>query len=167
MFKYCPKCGRRFTKKRLHGRTRLYCRPCDFFFFQNSKPTASAIITKGKKILLTKRSINPKKGWWDTPGGFLENGEHPLVGVKREMKEELGLEIIPIKLLTTVIDYYIEPPNYRFYTLNLFYLSKIKKGRIRPADDVCEAKWFSKNNLPKKIAFKNSREALRDWKKMS
>ncbi|MBI2459398.1 MAG: NUDIX domain-containing protein [Parcubacteria group bacterium] len=60
---------------------------------QNSKPTSSALILHGNKILLGKRKINPAKGAWDVPGGFLELGEHQEAGLKREIREKLGVGV--------------------------------------------------------------------------
>lgn len=165
-FKFCPKCGHKQGLKKLHGKKRLVCPniKCKFIFYQNSKPTASAIITKGDKVLLTKRAVEPKKGYWDAPGGFLEQEEHPEAGLRREMKEELGVSVKIIKMLGIYMGEYLE--KHPESTLNIYYLAKITKGKIRPADDITEAQWFAKNEIPKKLAFKNNREAIRDWKKL-
>lgn len=98
-YKFCPVCAGHLKYKFCHGRKRLVCSKCQFVFYQNSKPTVSALITKGSKILLTKRAIKPKPGYWDTLGGFLEEGEELIKGLKREMKEELGIEIFKIRFL--------------------------------------------------------------------
>jgi ADP-ribose pyrophosphatase YjhB (NUDIX family) len=166
IFKYCPCCAQKLIIKKIHQKSRLFCPSCHFIFYQNSKPSTAAVITQNKKILLARRAIPPKKGWWDTPGGFLENGELPEDGIKREIKEELGVAIKPIKLLGIYIDTYQASSHPPYKTLNFCYLSKIIKGKIKPADDVKEVKWFNKNNLPKKIAFKNAKMAIRDWKKL-
>jgi len=165
-FKFCPKCGHRLGLKKLHGKRRLVCpnQKCQFIFYQNCKPTASAIFTKGDKVLLTKRAVEPKKGYWDAPGGFLEKDEHPEVGLKREMREELGVEIKIIKILGIYMGEYLE--KHPESTLNIYYLAKITKGKIRPADDITEAQWFGKNEIPKKLAFKNNRQAIKDWKRI-
>jgi ADP-ribose pyrophosphatase YjhB (NUDIX family) len=159
-YKFCPKCGQRLVKKKLSDKIpRLVCSGCKFVFYQNSAPTASAIIVRGNKVLLGKRAIKPRKGYWDVPGGFLENGEHPLDGVKREIKEELGVEIEILKQLGIFMDKY----NSWEFTLNIYYLAKIKKGRPKAASDIKEIRWFTADELPKKMAFKNNREALKAW----
>jgi len=165
-FKFCPKCGHKLVLKNLDGHKRLVCqnKKCQFIFYQNSKPTASAIITKGNKVLLTKRAVEPKKGYWDAPGGFLEKDEHPEAGLKREMREELSVEIKIIRPLGIYMGEYLQ--EHPESTLNLYYLAKIKKGKIRPADDITEARWFSKDEIPQRLAFKNNRQAIRDWQEM-
>jgi len=166
IFKYCPCCAHKLINKKIDRESRLYCPVCHFIFYQNSKPTTAAVITQNKKILLTKRAIPPKKDWWDVPGGFLKNGEYPETGIKREMKEELGVEIKIMKLLGIYLDKYEDPSYPPYKTLNFCYLVRIIKGKLKPADDVKEAKWFDQNNLPKKVAFKNAEMAIRDWKKL-
>ena len=162
-FKFCPVCGHKLVLKKLGHHKRLVCqnKKCLFIFYQNSKPTASAIITKGNRVLLTKRAVDPKKGYWDAPGGFLEKDEQPKAGLKREIKEELAVDIKIIKMLGIYTGEYLQ--KHPESTLNIYYLAKITKGKMRPADDVTESRWFAKNELPKKLAFQNNREALRDW----
>ena len=152
--------------KKIGEAKRLICqnKKCHFIFYQNSKPTASAVIFKGNKVLLAKRAIEPNKNYWDLPGGFLEEGEHPLTGVRREIKEELGVSIKIIKILGIYMDRYLS--KYLESTLNIYYLARIKKGKIKPDDDISEARWFAKNTLPKSLAFKSNKEALKDFLKL-
>lgn len=163
-YKFCPVCGNRLTVKYFDNKKRLVCqnKKCHYIFYQNSKPTATTLITnKSGQILLVKRGIKPKFGYWDLPGGFLEEGEHPEDCLKREMKEELGVNVKIINLLGIYTDkYYLK---HFLSTLNFYYLSKIIKGKIKPADDISEARWFARNKLPKNLAFKNNKQALQDW----
>ena len=59
--------------------------------YENSKPTASLICIFQDKLLLIKRAIEPAKGFWGLPGGFIELGETPDEGAIRELKEETNL----------------------------------------------------------------------------
>lgn len=124
---YCLKCGgclkETFLKEEKHQR--LKCQKCGFVFYQNSKPTSSALIMSGGKVLLGKRKINPAKGAWDIPGGFLELGEHPEDGLRREIREELGVEIKIKKLLGIFMDTYGKEG---YATLNICYVVEIKKA---------------------------------------
>ena len=163
-YKFCPVCAGKLNNKLYHGQKRLICSKCKFIFYQNSKPTASVLLTRGNKVLLARRSIKPKLNYWDVPGGFLEEGEDPISGLRREIREELNLEIKNIKLLGIYIDEYWTA-GLKEKTLNIYYLAQIKSGKIRCADDVAEVKWFEKNKTPKKMAFKSNLEAIKNWKK--
>lgn len=159
-FKYCPVCSNKFRKVTHNRVKRLVCSKCSYIFYQNSKPTVSAfIINKMGQILLVKRAINPKKGLWDTPGGFLEDGEEPIRGLRREMKEELGVLLKKIKFLGIYIDTYCE--GYEMTTLNILYQAEIASGKLRPMDDVGALKWFGKKDIPwKRSAFRWMKRAL-------
>lgn len=155
-FKYCPKCS--CLDLIMVGKD-YKCESCKFIFWQNSKPTVTATIIRRGKVLLGKRSVNPYKGYWDLPGGFLENGEHPEVGLRREMKEELGVEIEIKKLTGVFMDKFLDQGDW-CNVLCLHYLCNIKKGEPNPLEEVSELGWFSLNNLPKKISSKSNKKIL-------
>jgi ADP-ribose pyrophosphatase YjhB (NUDIX family) len=139
---------------------------CNFKFYQSSKPTVGAIIVSDKgQILLSVRSIEPQKGKIDIIGGFLENGEDPIEGLKREIREELGVEIKVIKIIGIFIDKYMYDKRLDdIYTFNVFYEAKIVSGKPKPADDISEAIWVDKNTVPwDKLAFKNTKWVLKKY----
>lgn len=146
-YSFCPKCGGALNN--------LKCTQCGFVFYQNSKPCVTGVIVDGDKVLLGSRAHDPVKGAWDLLGGFLETGEHPEDGLRREIKEETGLEVTEAKFLGMFIDKY---PDYGYDTLNIAYLCEVT-GEPKANDDVEELKWFSLNNLPE-LAFKNTIETI-------
>ncbi|MFZ5391164.1 MAG: NUDIX domain-containing protein [Patescibacteria group bacterium] len=160
-YKFCPVCAGQLKNTLIpkEGRTRLNCQSCGFIFYQNPKATAGVVIVKNGRVLLGKKASGPKKGQWNIPGGFLEAGEHPLQGAKREVKEETGLNIRIVKLLDIFKS--------RYYTgdhcVNIFYLAEIISGTPKAGDDLGELKWFEPNKLPKKMAFKDNEAALKAW----
>ena len=161
-FKYCPKCS---CLDLIMTKDKNYkCESCKFMFWQNSKPTVTAIIIRNGKVLLGKRSINPYKGYWDPPGGFLEDGEDPEQGLKREMKEELGVDIKIKKFIGVFIDKFYDQDDW-YNALCLHYLCDIEKGNPRPLEEVSELQWFSLNNIPSRIAFKSNKNTLNLFKK--
>jgi ADP-ribose pyrophosphatase YjhB (NUDIX family) len=139
------------------GQEQLVCVRCEFIFYQNSKPTSSVLVVERGRVLLAKRGIEPYLGWWDIPGGFLENGEHPEAGAVREVAEETGLQIKLTELLGIYIDTYGRSGE---YTLNLCYTADLVSGRPNPASDVTELRWFDLDALPDQVAFNWSRDAL-------
>jgi 8-oxo-dGTP diphosphatase len=104
-------------------------------------------IIEGNKILLIK--FNDTKGsWsgkWTVPGGKVEFGERILDAVKREAKEETGLDVEPVKLIE--VDEAIVGEERHYIFLN--YLCKIVGGKLKPSSDAADAKWFSKEEIEK------------------
>lgn len=162
-YRFCPKCAGDLSKKVPPSEhvERFVCLSCNFIFYQNPKPTAGIVLADGNKILLVKRSIEPAKGEWDIPGGFIEDHEHPLDTINREIMEELGVKIEVEKFLGIFMDKYGYSGG---STLNIYYTGKIISGTPSPHDDICECKWFPNGELPSRLAFKNNTEALNLWK---
>jgi ADP-ribose pyrophosphatase YjhB (NUDIX family) len=159
-YKFCPYCGKRSKKYKGYFK----CTTCSKKVYINSLPTASAFILKDRKYLLSKRAIEPKKGLFDTVGGFLADGEHPEKGIVREFKEETGLIIKIIDLLGVYID------KYRYQedlvnTLNFCYIAKIVKGKIKPQDDVASLHWLPIEKIPNNLAFNWIKLAIDDLQK--
>jgi 8-oxo-dGTP diphosphatase len=151
-FKFCPKCAGELKEILEHGQTQLQCSRCEFIFYQNSKPTISALIIQNGRLLLGKRGRNPYKGDWDIIGGFLENGEDPIDGLKREVKEEANLDVEVEKFLGFFAGGKYDGDD--FFVLDIAYTAKVVGGIERAGDDIVELKWFSPDELPQNIAFR-------------
>lgn len=80
-------------------KTRSVCQRCDFVDYQNPKIVAGSVVVKDGKILLCKRNIEPRKGYWTLPAGFMELGETVEEGAKREAYEEALADITIDRLL--------------------------------------------------------------------
>lgn len=72
---------------------RMVCPDCGFIQYDNPKVVVGAVVTWQEKILLCKRSIHPRKGYWTIPAGYLELQETPLDGAKREAMEEANADL--------------------------------------------------------------------------
>ncbi len=155
---FCPKCGAGLTVRSVHGEERKACPNCDFVLYENSKPCVGVLTLDGDRVLLVKRAVEPFKGYWDIPGGFLEPGEHPADGAVREMREETGLVVEPVELVGMFMDVYgpEELP-----TLNLCYSAKVVSGTPQAGSDAAGMDWFPVDGLPDRIAFNWERDALR------
>ncbi len=165
-YQFCPKCRTELETRRFPSDTdteRPVCPACSFIYWNNSRPTAGAVVEDASgRVLLGRRGINPSKGLWDLPGGFLEPGEHPEVGMQRELLEETGLVVHPVELLGFYMDSYGDDPHE--HTLNILYLCHIIGGEPHASDDMAELGWFSPDEIPNDLAFQNVVEALGDWK---
>jgi ADP-ribose pyrophosphatase YjhB (NUDIX family) len=138
---------------------REVCAACGFVAFRNAKPCVVLLIERDGKLLLVRRRIEPYKGWWDLPGGFLEEDEHPREGALREAREETGLRVAVRALEGVHLDRSGDT-----YTLNLAYRMRVVGGRERAGDDADALRWFAPRELPKRIAFPgHARHVLRAW----
>jgi ADP-ribose pyrophosphatase YjhB (NUDIX family) len=140
----CPRC-----RAELSGDTaRLECAACGFVAYANPKPTATAVcVDDAGRVLLTRRAVEPWIGSWDLPGGFVDEDEHPLDALRRELREETGLEVEPLEFLGVWMDRY-GGDSTASSTLNMFWRTRVVGGEPHPADDVAELRWFAPEELP-------------------
>ena len=160
-WKLCPRCG-----AELGGdAARLACDACGFIVYASSKPTAGAICVDNGRVLLARRAHPPFQGFWDIPGGFLNEGEDPLDGLRRELREETGLEVEPEHFLGIWMDRY-GGDSAAEATLNLYWTARVVGGDAAPADDVSELRWFNPDELPApdELAFENVPLVLAAWR---
>lgn len=95
----CPYCGSELTQRMEEGRERLYCQSCERFIWRNPSPVAAVIVRNQEdEFLLVKRGIEPGKGKWSLPAGFLEIEESAKEAAARELEEETGLRAEPGEL---------------------------------------------------------------------
>ncbi|MBV9278596.1 MAG: NUDIX hydrolase [Chloroflexi bacterium] len=163
-YRFCPMCAHPLAWRTVpdDSHPRLSCAACGFVFYFNSRPCAGALAVREGKVLLSRRAVEPARGTWDIPGGFLENGEHPRDGAIRELQEETGLTIVPTELLGIYLDRYGDMPE---STLNVYYLAAVQDGTPQPASDAAELGWFGPDELPSELAFPHERQVLEDWKR--
>jgi 8-oxo-dGTP diphosphatase len=158
-WKHCPRCAAGVEND---GRVAT-CGECGFTAYAGPEPTVSALVTcDDGRILLARRKFEPEAGKWDLPGGFLEEDEDPLDGLRRELREEAGVEIEPLEFAGVWADRYGNADD-AAATLNLCWHARIVSGEPTPADDVAEFGWFAVDHLPPdhEIAFRNVVQALR------
>ncbi len=162
-YKFCPRCSGNliFKKDNL-----LVCNKCNFEFYINPSPCNAVIIENEKQeIMLVKRKFDPMKGYWDLPGGFINAYESFEDSVKREIKEELGVEVKLGKTIGVYKDIYVfqdvENP-----VIVIVVLAKITKGIIKVSDDISGYKYFPKDKvLKEKLAFPTIRLGISDYLK--
>jgi ADP-ribose pyrophosphatase YjhB (NUDIX family) len=152
-WRVCPRCGREL--ERAPGRA--HCPGCGSNYYANSAPAVEGLLERDGLVLLAKRRIDPRHGFWDLPGGFLEEGEEPIDGLRREFLEETGLSVEPLEWLGS----HLEPYDDHF-VLGLTWLVR-GEGEPRPGDDVGELAFFGPTELPAEMAFPHQDELLRAW----
>lgn len=125
--------------------------------------TAGALLIFEDELLLVERAINPQKGYWDLPGGFIEYGESLEQGLQRELNEELGLELAAEKFV-----YFGSFANQYFYnqvlyhTCDSFFVYQLNnRVSLQARDDVAAWQWHSLKNIPfERVAFKSVKQGL-------
>jgi ADP-ribose pyrophosphatase YjhB (NUDIX family) len=141
------------------------CTSCSFQYFANPVPAVAALVEDEEgRLLLARRAHEPDAGLWDTPGGFLEEEENALSALRRELREEAGVDVEPESFFGTYVDRY-GGNDESTPVLNLVWKARIVGGELEPADDVAELEWFSRDALPaeSELAFSWLSEALADW----
>ena len=158
-FDFCPSCATKLEASNDgEGKT---CPKCERSWYRSSSPTAGCVIVSDGKALITKRGMEPEKGRYDIPGGFLHAGEDVLDGLRREIKEELGVEI------DVTFGDFVQAVPHEYgaegdYTLALGFFARIASGVPEAADDVAELKWVSLDEIDEiPFAWEHDRSLVR------
>ena len=162
-FTFCPACAGKLEAPDPDGGVR--CPRCERSWYRNSSPTVGAAIVHDGRALATVRGRAPEKGRLDVPGGFLGPGEHPLDGLRREVKEELGIEV------EATVEDCISMAIHRYgsegdFVLSLGFRSTVAgdpaMAELAGSDDVAEVRWVSAEELEElDFAWPHDRELLR------
>jgi len=165
-WRHCPRCGSPLGRRVSEGddEERLACAACGLVLYDNPAPTASAVVVDAHgRVMLTRRGIEPFRGMWDLPGGFVRPHEDGPAAARRELREETGLDIEPGDVIAIIPDVYGDNGE---ATLNIFYEARVRGGVERPASDVTEIAWLAPADLPDRsqVAFACVAEALARWR---
>jgi ADP-ribose pyrophosphatase YjhB (NUDIX family) len=133
---------------------RLVCPDCGYVEYDNPKIVVGAVCTWEDRILLCRRAINPRKGFWVFPAGYLELRETTAAGACREAREEAGVEIEIDHLLAV----YTIP---RLSQVQLIYRARLPSAELNPGPETLEAGLFRWDEIPwDDLAFPTVRWAL-------
>ena len=123
-FSYCPRCGQKGLEH-VHGRA-IHCPSCDLTYFHNvASAVACFVLDEAGRLLTVRRARDPEKGTLDLPGGFVDPEETVENAVRRELREETGLEATEVRLLFSIPNVY-PYSGVDVYTADLFYLTRVK-----------------------------------------
>jgi ADP-ribose pyrophosphatase YjhB (NUDIX family) len=96
---YCAVCGRPLIERHIHGRPRPYCAACDRAVYEDPKLAVAVVIAIGEHLLLQRRAIDPGRGLWTFPSGYVDRGEVVEEAAAREAREEVNLAVHIDRLL--------------------------------------------------------------------
>ena len=156
-YRYCPVCGGPLALKQFEGRKRHVCGSCGHVVYVNPIPAACQVVIEDGSVLLTLRASDPRKGMWCLPGGFVEWGESPVEGAKRELFEETGVTAESLDL----VGVYESVSGPRRHVMLVAYRVVTWSGDIRAGDDAEEVAWYAVDDIPP-LAFKVHEQVLAD-----
>ncbi len=155
---FCSNCGYPVSLKFIEGEhpiPRYFCENCKTVHYQNPKIIVGCVPLWKEQTMLCKRGIEPQKGFWNLPGGFMENGETVEAGAAREALEETGVEadILSLHSVYTVIS---------VNQVHLHFLANIRSLDFQTNAESMEISLFEEREIPwHEIAFASNYFALR------
>ena len=140
---YCSECGNSIELRIPEGDhlPRHVCTVCELIHYSNPRIIAGCLPVYGDKVLLCKRDIEPRLGYWTLPAGFLENGETTEQGAMRETWEEAlaTVEILSLYTITSIV---------HVNQVQMFYLARLLKPEFGPTSESSEVRLFSEDEIP-------------------
>jgi len=156
---YCTHCGQPLTLKipPEDQRERHCCEHCGVVHYQNPKLVLGTIPAWEDKVLLCRRAIEPRHGFWTLPAGFMECGETIVEGALRETQEEAGANI-SMGALFSVIDV----P--RIAQVHVFFLAQLQNLEFAPGSETLEVRLCNEAEIPwEDLAFQTVRLTLQRY----
>ena len=155
-YAYCPRCASPLETRLVGDKPRRTCPNCDFIYFTDPKVGVGVMITQRGKLLLVRRTMNPERGKWSIPAGFVDRGEDPREVAAREVFEETNLRVAVEELL----DVYFNPPTGEGgASIFILYGGRLLGGEMHAGDDADAAGFFGPDELPE-LAFASTRDAI-------
>src|SRR5262249_17561203 len=155
--RFCPLCGGALARRPVppEGKQEMVCGGCSFIFYLNHKVVAGTIPELDGRVLLTRRSIEPARGKWTFPGGFVGWGEAVEAAAVRETLEGTGLRVE----LDGPLGVYSYPGT---PTLTVVYRARVVGGEVRTCSENDCVEWVAPDDIPwAELAFPSTTEALR------
>lgn len=154
---FCSSCGQKVSLviPADDNRHRHVCDACGTIHYENPRNVVGTIPTWNEKILLCKRAIEPRKGYWTLPAGFLEIGESTTAGAARETLEEAGANVAigPLFSLLNVA---------HIGQVHMFYLATMMSHQFSAGVESLEVALFDEQDIPwEDIAFPTVKKTLR------
>ena len=157
--KFCPNCGAQPARRVPPGDNlpRWVCDQCGEIHYQNPKLVVGALPEYQGKLLLCRRAIEPRYGYWTLPAGFMENDETAGQAALRETLEEAGARIELIGPFSLISVPYVNQ-------VHLFYRARLLDLQFSPGEESLEVALYEEARIPwKEIAFRTVAATLRHW----
>ena len=160
LIKHCRACGSAVLYRLPDDgdtKERAVCSTCHLVHYENPLNVVGTVPYLGQRVLLCKRNIEPRKGKWTLPAGFMELGESTSQGAARETTEEAGAHFNIGNLFTVM-----SVP--RVGQVHLYYLAELLSEEFQPGFETQEARMFSEDEIPwDELAFRTVQETLKHY----
>ena len=154
--KFCSQCGEQVTQRIPEGdsRPRFVCDHCHTIHYQNPNIVAGVLPVWDGKVLLCRRAIEPRMGYWTLPAGFMENGESVEQAARRETVEEACAVLADLHLYAM-----IDVPHIN--QVHIFYRAEMAREEYAAGVESLEVKLFDEADIPwSELAFHTVRRTL-------
>jgi 8-oxo-dGTP diphosphatase len=164
---FCPRCASPLVERvpELDNRKRRVCPKCGFVLYLNPKIAAGTLPVRDGKIAMIRRGVEPARGMWSWPCGYVEIDETVEEGALRETREESGL-VVAIGPMLGAYSYPVRATDTPSPTTGLVIMAwptTSVEGELVAGDDADDAAWFPLDAIPwKDLAFDSTRRALED-----
>lgn len=162
-FRFCPVCGSsRFEENNFKSKR---CEACGFTYYANPCSATAAFIRNSRgDLLVAVRGKEPAKGTLDLPGGFVDMDETVEQGMKREIKEETGLDVTELRYLFSIPNRYLYS-GMVIHTIDMFYEAHVPDDAAPHADDDAAAlTWMPLNEIdPVEFGLQSISKAVRQY----
>ena len=157
--KFCPSCASPLAKRVPPGDSlpRYLCDACGSIHYENPRLVVGCIPEWEGRILLCRRAIEPRYGYWTLPAGFMENGETIAQGAARETLEEAGARVELTSPFSMISVPYVNQ-------VHLFYRARLLDLEFEPGEESLEVTLVEEAQVPwKDIAFRTVGLTLKHW----
>jgi len=139
---YCSHCGAPVVLRIPEGDTlpRHVCPSCGTVHYQNPKVVVGCLVEWNNRVLLCRRAIDPRRGYWTLPAGFLENRETTLQGAVRETLEEAQAQVTDAALFSLLNVSHINQ-------IHIFYRARLVDGAFAAGHETLEADLFAEGDI--------------------
>jgi len=156
---FCQVCGHTMEDRQVFGHIRRTCPACGFVHFPDPKVAAVVFIEHQERVLLVRRAMNPEKGKWALPAGYIDDGEDPRAAAAREVREETGLEVEITELINVT-----GGSGTSGASIVICFAGRIVTGTAPPQDDVDQLLWVSRDAPLPELAFASTQRLIARWK---
>ena len=157
--RFCNRCAAPMVPRRVEGKTLPTCPRCGWVVYADPKVAAGAIIEADGRVLLLRRGIEPARGRWTFPGGYVDRGEPVPAAAAREAHEETGVRVAVGELLG-VYSRRGDP------VVLIVYRARVTAGEPRLGPETLELRWVEPEGIPwDELAFPTTAAALTDWRR--